>query len=647
MNLRALFFVQLFVFSALAWGQTPSPSPSDVEKVEVTPSLLEVEVGQDVQFTAVAKDKSGRALPDKPSKWFSSPFEIAGSDENGRFHFVRAGTVRVGAIIGGKPGTARVLVRQEAVARIDVDLTSQNLYVGDTYLPMAIPRTWEGNPLHEVGIQWISSVPQVAYVDSVGVVHAIAPGTSQLKAVSKGVSSQEITLNVQPALASTFGIEPSVAEIRTGDVIHFKIAGEQTKLQVRWTISGNTATMTADGAFVAEKPGTYIVAALAGGHIASTAVHVKARGIRRQLELVGRAFVPDVQFAEQWIFGKYAYLSTISDRLFVYDISNPSLPKLTETLKVDARIINDVSITPDGSIGVITREGASDRKNGIIFLDTTDLAHPKILSQYTATVTGGVHSAYIYGKHVFITDDATGSMRVIDFQDVKAPKEVARWQVQSPLNESQIGRTRYLHDLQVVNGIAYLAYWRDGLVILDVGNGIKGGSPENPKFVSQFRLNYGELYGGDWVAGSHAVFRYKNYVFIGDEVLSTMSDIFSKERVPARGAVHVIDVSDLEHPKKVAEYQVPEAGSHNVWVEDDLLYMGYYGGGARILDVSGELLGDLYKQGREVASYWTGSAEGFRPNLPFTWGAQPYGGLIYFNDINSGLWIMKLGHSKD
>ena len=34
---------------------------------------------------------------------------------------------------------------------------------------------------------------------------------------------------------------------------------------------------------------------------------------------------------------------------------------------------------------------------------------------------------------------------------------------------------------------------------------------------------------------------------------------------------------------------------------------------------------------------------GFRPNLPFTWGAQPHKGLIYFNDINSGLWIMKLG----
>ena len=99
--------------------------------------------------------------------------------------------------------------------------------------------------------------------------------------------------------------------------------------------------------------------------------------------------------AEQWIFGNYAYVSTISDKLLVYDITDPAHPKLTDTLKVDAR--------------VITREGASNRKNGIVFLDTSDPAHPKVLSEYTATVTGGVHSAYIDGHYVYLTDDATGS----------------------------------------------------------------------------------------------------------------------------------------------------------------------------------------------------------------------------------------------
>ena len=62
------------------------------------------------------------------------------------------------------------------------------------------------------------------------------------------------------------------------------------------------------------------------------------------------------------------------------------------------------------------RERASNRKNGIVFLDTSQPAHPKVISEYTATVTGGVHSAFVDGHYVYLTDDATGSLRVIDLK---------------------------------------------------------------------------------------------------------------------------------------------------------------------------------------------------------------------------------------
>jgi len=198
----------------------------------------------------------------------------------------------------------------------------------------------------------------------------------------------------------------------------------------------------------------------------------------------------------------------------------------------------------------------------------------------------------------------------------------------------------------VKDGLAYLAYWRDGLVILDVGNGCKQGAPEHPKLVSQLRFNHNELYGDGWLAGTHAIFRYKTYVFVGDEVFPAEFDLQSHARIPVRGIVHVVDVSDIEHPVKVAEYAVPEAGAHNIWVDNDTLYMGFYNGGGRVLDVSGELRGDLYRQGREIARLWTGDSEGYRPNLPLTWGAQPQNGLVYFNDINSGLWVVKLDEPR-
>jgi hypothetical protein len=196
--------------------------------------------------------------------------------------------------------------------------------------------------------------------------------------------------------------------------------------------------------------------------------------------------------------------------------------------------------------------------------------------------------------------------------------------------------------MYVANGLAYLAYWRHGLIVLDVGNGVKGGQPEKPQFVSRLPFDYHERYGDGWLAGAHSVFRYKNYLFVGDEVFPERFDVRSKDRIPVQGVVHVVDVSDITRPRKVAEYAVPEAGAHNVWVENDILYMGYYNGGGRILDVSGELRGNLYRQGREIARLFTGDAQGFRPNAPFAWGAQPHNGLIYFVDMNTGLWITRL-----
>jgi hypothetical protein len=641
----------LTTIGAGAQQQQAAPGGPAVVRVEIKAPVAEAEVGKSLQFTATALDAQGKPVAVKPTAWFAAPFDLAAASEDGMVSFYNPGEVKIGAIVGGKLGFATIRVRPSPAARIDIEPLKTPLNVGGTLKLNATARAFNGDPLPRAVLSWKSDNPNIASVDPAGVVVGLSPGTATLRAASDAANGT-VTVNVTNSAVTSLTLEPKTTTARTGDVVRFKAAaGGQTGSSpfVRWEVTGDGAMIESDGAFVAERPGTYVVTAISGDRTAIASVVVSPRNAERELEVVGRAPIKDMQAAEQWIFGNYAYVSTISDKVLVYDISDPKSPKLTDTLKVDAHIVNDVSLSADGKIGVITREGASSRKNGIIFLDTSDLAHPKVISEYTTTVTGGVHSAYIYDHYVFLTDDATGSMRVIDFKDVRAPKEVARWQIENQVattlqmegQEQVMGR--YLHDIQVKDGLAYLAYWRDGLIILDVGNGIKGGSPEKPQLVSNYRFNFHELYGNGWLAGSHAVFRYKNYVFVGDEVFPEIFDISSRERIPVRGIVHVIDVSNIEQPRKVAEYSVPEAGAHNIWVEDDILYMGYYNGGARVLDVSGELRGELYRQGREIGKLWTGTPDGFRTNLPFTWGAQPHNGMVYFIDINSGLWIVKLG----
>jgi plastocyanin len=652
-NLLAVLCVTLLVAMAtVAISAAQTSAPTSTKVAELTPATSDISVGQKVKFTAVVKDASGNKTNAPASAWFAAPFDLAGVDESGTVSFFSPGEVLVGAIVGGKTVLTRVMVKPGPVTRIDIEPVKAPLVVGATTKLSAIARSSEGNPRTDVSINWTSSKPDVASVDAAGVVTAISPGQTTISA-SSGNGSGSVDVMVARSTLAGLSIDPKSTTARAGDVLRFNVhaqSGQADNSAVRWTVSGPAATIDSDGGFVAELPGSYVITAASGPQEAVASVVVSPRNAERTIEVVGRAPIKDFEAAEEWIIGNYAYLSTISDKLLVYDISDPAHPTQTDSIKVDARLINDVSTTADGRILVISREGASNRKNGIAFFDTSDPAHPKPISEYTETVTGGVHSAFVDGHYVYLTDDATGSMRVIDFADVKHPKEVARWEVPSQVATTITTRGgdrevvgRYLHDLQVKDGLAYLAYWRDGLVILDVGKGIKGGSPEHPQLVSQLRFNHHELYGNGWLAGTHSVFRYKNYVFVGDEVFPPIFDIMSRKRIPVRGIVHVVDVADINNPRKVAEYPVPEAGAHNMWVDDDIMYMGYYNGGGRIVDVSGELRGDLYRQGREIGRLWAGDPEGYRPNLPFTWGAQPHNGLIYFNDVHSGIWIVKLG----
>lgn len=660
MATRLAMWVAVTIFAMTAvQAASGQEKPS---RVEVTPTGVQVQVGDKVQFTAVAKDASGSTLAGNVAAWTADPFDLAGADEKGLVTLHQPGEVTVAAVVGGKTGYAHVTVMNPPPASVEVTSLTDALPVDGSYILSAMARSANGDPRPDVTIHWQSKTPAVATVDASGMLTAIAPGTAVIEA-SAGKASSPLSVRVVADTADKINVSPATATAKTGDVVHFSVSALDAKGAVvkgtltTWSVSGPRGRIYPDGAFVAEAAGTYQVTAMSGRRRAVASITVQPRNAERVIEVVSHIQTknPDgtpTQTSEEWVIGKHLYISTIDDKVFLYDISDPANPKQLSMLKADARLINDVSTTPDEKLGVFTRESASNRKNGIVLFDPTDPANVKIVSEYTETVTGGVHSAFINTHYVYATDDATGSLRIIDFQDAQHPKEVARWQTESATAvtiegpHGLISSGRYLHDLQVMDGLAYLAYWRDGLVILDVGNGIKGGSPEHPKLVSQFHFNHHELYGNGWLAGTHTTFRYKNYVFVGDEVFPATFEIQGKGRIPVRGICHVMDVSDIQHPKEVARYEVPEGGVHNFWADGDMLYVGDYAGGGRVVDISGELRGNLYAQGREIARLWTGDPDGFRPNLQWTWGAQPADGLIYYNDINSGVWIARLGKPK-
>jgi len=243
-----------------------------------------------------------------------------------------------------------------------------------------------------------------------------------------------------------------------------------------------------------------------------------------------------------------------------------------------------------------------------------------------------LHRPFVYIARMVYGSEGEKGTDIINIEDPTNPYRVGRYQHDSPGSS--------IHDVWVANGIAFSSNWSDGVVAVDVGGGGQGGSPNNPVLLGSY------AYPSGW---NHAAFPYwsesagKFYMFAGDEAgRRGNTPGYEGEAERMNGWIHVIEWDEWGEPHEVARYEVPEVGTHNLWVEDDIMYVAYYQGGLRVIDVSGELLGDLYRQGREIGYFLAYDPQGFLPNSPFAWGPQPFKGNIFFSDLNSGLWAVKV-----
>ncbi|MBL8987388.1 MAG: hypothetical protein JNJ80_14045 [Gemmatimonadetes bacterium] len=203
---------------------------------------------------------------------------------------------------------------------------------------------------------------------------------------------------------------------------------------------------------------------------------------------------------------------------------------------------------------------------------------------------------------------------------------------QDPVLVGEVGipPTYGIHDTYVRDGIAFVCAWNAGVIIYDVGDGRRGGSPSFPVEISRLITADNGVPGGPAVHNAwwfhNPVSNEKRYLFIGQE---GPASLFST----ASGDLHVIDVSDLANPREVATLTIPGAGIHNFWMNEatQTLYAAYYNAGVVALDVSGTLSGNLTS--RIKAQRAIGGA-----GNTFTWGVMLAGGSLWANDIVSGFW---------
>jgi hypothetical protein len=644
---------------------TPLPRPVSIEILPAKPVMYAQDT---LRLTARVLDAQGQVIPQATLRWLKAGGAFEGSVRaDGVVESGSTGTIPVVAVAtvqGYSPINQRIEVQMVAgpAARVQLATPPARLVVGQRMRLDASVFSAAGDKRVDRAA-WTSSSAGVAAVTRDGLVEAKAPGRVTLTATAgKAIATHQ--LQVVANTIASLTVTPSSADARTGDVLRFQLAARDAAgraipgLVPTWSFSPGQGVIEQDGAFVGYEPGSYTVTASLGTRSVDAVVTLRRRDVRREAQVVGR--LPRQLFTteEVWLHPtrQIAYLGTGSggDRMYAIDIANPAGPVVTDSIVENTRRVNDIMTTPDGSHLVFTREGAADRKNGIVIASLEDPLHPKKCADFTDGVTAGVHSAFVYrqakfGTHVYLTNDGTGAFHIIDISTPCQPKQVGLWKTPRP----EAGRS--LHDVDVQDGLAYLSYWNDGLVILDVGNGIKGGSPSNPVMVSQYKYDLNDLYrqveasgGPGFIRGTHTAWRHKNYVFIADEVFpaSPVKGAKDASAFRAYGRLQVIDISNLEQPRSVAFYEPEYGGVHNVWIAGDTLYMGAYNAGFRAFDISGELRGDLRAQEREMVHVNTADMTGKVNNTAMTWGVVVRDGLAYVNDMYNGLWIVRMEPKK-
>lgn len=334
-----------------------------------------------------------------------------------------------------------------------------------------------------------------------------------------------------------------------------------------------------------------------------------------------------------WVHGDFAYTGSqpwrcpggscepVTGWLYVWHVPPNGGIEKVDSIALPAPKINDVKVSADGSFAVTSLElgGAS---NGIVVLDLSNPAAPSMRSHYTADLEDGVHNVWIERleerDYVFVAQPGGQhrGLHIVDVTNRASPVTVARF----------YGGSSIVHDVYVRDGLAFVSHWDAGLIILDVGNGMLGGSPESPVEVGRVVTEGGHVHNAwYWPEGG--------VVFVGEERFPP------PESIDQVGVMHVVDVSDMTAPVEVAWFGVPGASPHNFWVDEarGILYAAWYENGLRAIDVTGTLAGDLAAQARELGYVVPSGVRG----APSIWAPQIHHGLIYLADIYNGVWTVR------
>jgi hypothetical protein len=295
----------------------------------------------------------------------------------------------------------------------------------------------------------------------------------------------------------------------------------------------------------------------------------------------------------------HAFVGHMGERgTSIVDVRDPARPRLVgripsapNTHGHKVQVVDDVLLVNRERIPMSEGPWVA----GMDVYDISDPARPHHLAFWACGGKGVHRMTYWESPWAYVTagaDDVSNQfLAIVDLAKPDQPHEVSRW-ILPGMSRADGGQatpgddwTVKCHHALVRDGVAYISWWDEGIVILDVSD------PHDPRFLGQHRFD-------------HAVSRATHTAcpLPGRDVLVVTEERWTKGCTGVAPNAYLVDVTDATAARVTATFPVPDGdfctrggrfGPHNVHEprpgslqDGGTVYMTYFNAGLRVYDVT-------------------------------------------------------------
>ena len=253
-----------------------------VARVDLTPTTLNVVVGQTTQLTARLQDASGTTITGRAISWSSNRATVATVTSDGLVSAVAAGTATITATAEGKTASTTVNVSPRPVSAVIVSPSQVTIFARQTVQLSALVTDDRGQVLTGKSVAFTSNDPQIATVSASGLVTGVAQGVATIVATSEGATGSA-TVTIAPDPVAAVDVTPSSWSLIVGQTFQLAATPKSATGQpltgrtVTWS-SGSPAlaSVSSTGVVTAHSPGNAVIIASVEGKQGSATIQVRA-----------------------------------------------------------------------------------------------------------------------------------------------------------------------------------------------------------------------------------------------------------------------------------------------------------------------------------------------------------------------------------